>query len=274
MADVIRVVDGDRWTYVPADGTEQSRLERFAALDMANVSNGSVFLKSDAGPLFWEMLGQPEGEKSFVKAAAELLGKQSISLVPDEDLAFGEKDGAAAYNKSIDISLVQRDIAGPGLTIAARPLQDEEIVMTAWPKDGRFIPALARVQNRRVWLELAEPQDDGERCFVLDETCRSVITASYECDGSDRVQAMTPAALDSWLCSVGSKAVMGMSHRYALQVEGIDFVIKDRKTSRSYKGQFTQKDGHHLAFEKMRMERLLASKGLGAILPSYVLRKA
>lgn len=273
MADVIRVVDGDRWTYVPADGTEQARLERFASADMVNVANGTVFLKSDAGPLFWHMLGQPEPEKFSAKAAAEMLEKNSIRLMPDENITFGKKDGAA-YNGSGDISLEQREMSGPGLKVAARPLEDGEIVMTAWPEDKTFIPARATVRGKRVWLELAEPQDDGQRCFVLDEKCRSLITVSHKTDGSTEVQAMVPAALDSWLCSVGSKAVMGLSDRYTLEVEGTNFTIKDLKTGRKYKGQFTEKEGIHLDFEKMRMERLLGAKGIGAIIPSYVLKRA
>lgn len=275
MSEVIRVTDGKQWAYVPATPEEQSRLSRFASAGMAEVTAGTVYLKSDGGPMYWDALNRAkEIEHDNLRTVLQAVGSDSLNLTPDEMLVFGKKDDGE-YNEFADISLVKKDSVDLGLRVAARPIQDNEIVMTLWPKSGALVPAKASTSGRRVWLELAEPQDEGERCFILDEKCSSLLTVSLESKGGNRLLVLNPLAIDSWLCASGSKAVMGMSDRFRFEPRQGEFVIIDGKTGKKFMGRFffANGDQESLRLEEVRIQRLLHSKGLGAILPTYELRK-
>lgn len=266
MCNAVHIAGDNGWAYVPSDGALYQKICKLAKMGMASVDNGTVYLKSETGPVIWNSV-QSDKYVNHAMKAAKILGKDSIRLSPDEKLVFGRETGIA-YNGSIDMSLVK---ASPdiGIKVATRPIEENEIVMTAWPSSGRFIPARAFMYGKRVCLELAETQDKGERCFVLDENCRSLLTVSVASSGSDRIDVMPQAAIDSWLCSIGSKAAMGLSDRFAVSVDGNEFSISDRKKNKTYMGKFVSIDAQQMEFEKMRLERLLVTKGLGAILPSY-----
>jgi hypothetical protein len=275
MSQAVRVSNGNEWCYVPAEGKYRSRLERFAKLGMSQVSDGTVRLRSDAGPIMWDLIVVPNGEKdSIVAKTLKAMDDDCIRLANNEKLCFGKKDGVS-YNDFVDLSLVKDENDGNGLKVGIKAIEDGQVLLTAWPKARRLIPAKATVKNRRVWLELAEPQKKGQRCFVLDEDGESVLTASFETNGDDAIGVICPSAIDSWLMAVGSEAVMAGGRYEVLSGDGQGFIIRDMKAGREYSGKFFHDvaDPASIGFERMRMERLLASKGIGSILPSYQLRK-
>ena len=63
MAEALRINCEGRWLYAPAGGMIQSRLERLAKAGMASYSNGTIMLRSDAGPLLWNLLNRNEPPK-------------------------------------------------------------------------------------------------------------------------------------------------------------------------------------------------------------------
>lgn len=277
MAKAIRVSDGNRWVYVPAGSEHQARLERFASAGLAEIANGIVLLKSEAGPLFWEMLNKLEKSRSDKLAILEKVDSDSINIEPDEQLSFGKKDDALAYSDFADLSLTRQSWTSGGIPLATRPIEEREIVMTLWPKKNILIPAKSSNAVRRIGLELVEPQEKGDRCFVLDDKCETLLTVSFASDGSDKVMAINPVVMDSWLLAAGSNAMMKMSGRFDVvhHAEG-NFLIADSKTGKKYAGNFifSPSDKENFDLEKSRLVRLLASTGLGAILPTYGLKKA
>lgn len=275
MADAIRVSDGERWAYVPSTDENKSRLERFAKAGMAEISNGVVLLKSEGGPLFWNLLNKALTHEDDNKGKAlEAMASNGIKILPDEQLHFGKKEDAE-YNEFTDVSLAKQDYPDGGIKLEVRPIEAGEILMTAWPKTRRLIPAQASVVGKRVWLELAESQEKGDRCFVLDERCGSLITISFKTDGN-KVSVVNPMAMDAWLCTAGSEAMMKHSGRFGVTNQASSFMITDSKNGKMYVGQFVSPadDADRVEFERLRIERMLGSKGLGAILPTYVLRNA
>jgi len=279
MANAIRVSDGSKWAYVPAGAEHQARLERFAAAGMAEISDGFVMLKHEAGEMFWEMLKKEfpaQDSSAILKIAEKAFDSKSIALLPDEEISFGEKDDSISYNKFADLSLTNGSSDLP-VDLAAKPLEDGRIVMTIWPKSKRVIPAKVTHADKRVWLELPESQEKGERCFVLDDKDASFLTVSSESDGTDKVGAVNPNVITSWLCAAGSKSMRRMGGRYGVEhrPQG-QFLITDRTSGKSYSGTISSHglDIDNFELEKSRLERLLASKGLGAVLPLYILKRA
>lgn len=279
MADAIRVTDGSRWAYIPAGSEHQERLERFASAGMAEVSNGFVLLKHEVGPMFWDILNRdlpPRDSDAVLKTANKAFESKSIQILPDEKISFGEKDGAECYSKFADLSL-QKDEGEDHVDVTGVELQDGQIVMTIWPESKRLMPAKAVMAGRRFWLELPEPQNRGERCFIVDENDSSLLTVSFKSDGSDKVAAMNPNVLTSWLCSAGSQSMAKSGGRFSVAHSATgQFTIKDKKTGKSYSGSVSAhpSDSESIDFERSMLERLLTSKGLGAVLPIYVLRRA
>jgi hypothetical protein len=271
MATVVRVVDGGTWAYVPANGVVGSRTERVASSGMAD-ARGAVYLRSESGPVIWPLLRRPAEKRDCKSLVLEAMSDKCIRLGHDERLHFGERDDTLSYNEFLDMSLAVAAV-DVGVKVDAKPIEDGQIVMTAWPDDGRLIPALASIPRRRVSLELAEPQEKGKRCFVLNEECSSLITASYESNGGETLRAIAPEALAAWLMFVGSRA-MSKAGRYVVEPEGdAGFLIKDRKSGKYYVGDLRFADKDNAALELSRLERVLDAKGIGAVLPSYKLRK-
>lgn len=274
MANAIRVSDGKRWAYVPANGEHYAHLESFAAVGLATVSvDGAVLLKHEAGPIFWDILNKAPADKETGISALKALDTKAINL-KNEKLVFGKKDDAISYNQYADLSLMEGEESG--VSLAARSIEDGDIVMTAWPKSERLIPAKVVEADKRILLEFPIAADKGDRCFVLDENGKELITVSFESDGSNRVYAMNAKVLDSWLCAAGSQTAMQLGGRFGVshQPRG-RFVIMDGKTGKTYSGTINspEDDKDNFELEKIHLERLLASKGLGAILPRYILTR-
>jgi hypothetical protein len=267
MARVVRINDGERTVCVLASDRVEARLCRFAAL---GVPLGTL-LRSDRGPL---LLGPSpkQQDDSLVNRALAAIKGNSIRLSLTEEISFGKKEGAKDYQEFADISLSDR-APGIGLPFHMRDVRDGEIVNTVWPGSKRVIPAKVIEGKKRVLLELAESQEKGKRCFVLNEPCTAILTASLPSNGSDRVLAIHPMAFGSWLEMANATASRGRSDRFDLEL-GIDgFTIVDKKRSKKYSGKFySGVESDNLGVEILNIERLLFSRGLGAILPVYKLK--
>ena len=274
MSETIRVICGERSAYIPVNSEYQSRLERFAAAGLADISNGIVMLKSDAGPLFWEMLGRTfKKEESNPLKAIAALGDDSIRVAPDEELSFGKKDNFISYSHCADLTISKQAWKQDGINLSLQPLSDGMIVMTAWTKEKKIVPARVFFANRRFGIEVVEAQPKDERCFILDEKCDCLLSASFPSTGKEKIMLVNPAFLDSWLCASKSDAIMKLSHRFTFHVAEGTFTIGDKKTGKKYVGQFKSavSELEELDFEKIKLERALSSKGLGAVLPNYIL---
>jgi len=251
-------------------------LQRFAAADLADVIDGVVELKSEAGPILWELIKPtlPIRESQHQRAL-DCIGPESINVHPDEELVFGKKEKALAYNQFADMSISKQTWPQDGMRLDARPLSQGEIVMTAWPIDRRLIPARVVSSSKKMVLELVEPRKKDERCFVMDEHCGSLLTASLPSNGSSTIKIINPIIMDSWLVASGSKAGLKLSGRFKVEDKtGGKFLILDSKTGKAYVGDYhyAPSDGPNFEVEKSRLEHLLSGKGLGAILPTYSLK--
>jgi hypothetical protein len=275
VAKAIRVSDGNKWMYVPTGSEHQTRLEHFAASGLADIVNGTVMLKSDAGPIFWDLISKDFNGIQEITPLLKLAGEKSLCLLPDEELSFGKIDDAIAYNPFADVSLIKQKWAKGGLRLDLRQINNGGIVTTLWPNSGKIIPARIKESGKRLLLETIEPQDEGERCFVLDDQGKSLLTISFPVKNKS-VFALNPQAMDSWLCSAGSKSILKLSGRFSINSENDgSFIISDKKHGKTYAGRFHYEPSDHenMELEKSHLERLLANKGLGAILPSYVLKR-
>lgn len=230
--------------------------------------------------MFWEMLNRefPEADSApFMKIAESAFKDRGIiPLGEEEGLKFGEDKGATSYNKFADVSLSKGYWSSP-VNLAGKQLEDGQIVMTIWPESERILPAKVSYADKRVWLELPESQKKGDRCFVLDDKDASLLTVSFASDGGEKVAAMNPNVLTSWLCATGSMSMRKMSGRFGVNhLAGGHFVIVDNEKGQSYRGTIASHpvDIDNFELEKARLERLLASKGLGAVLPLYILKRA
>jgi hypothetical protein len=273
MAMVVRAACGAKWGYVPVGGPRCETLRRLADSGLASSGPVEVRLHHDAGPLFWKERETESGGDPPL-SVLEAMSDRGLGLEPGEEVVFGRADGA--YNEFADITLAGSGRStGRGLALSAKGLSDGAVVLTAWPGERKILPALVKADGPKYSLELAEPGPAGARCFVLDETGRNLITASMESDGSDDLRVMAPMALDSWLFAIGSMASREASERFFVKVEGKSFSIYDNKKGRRYAGSLKHdpSDQDKWGMEQERLHWLLASRGLGGILPIYELEK-
>jgi len=274
MPDVVRVSSGEEWFYVPVGGQDHQRLCRFAAKGMAESGEAEVRLVGESGPLFWEKLKGSEARAASPLVALSAMDQDGMRLSPGEKVSFGKREGSTSYNDFADLSLSKDDV--PGVPLSATKVSNVEMVLTAWPKTGRLVPARVVSTPRGHELELVDTVPAGERCFVLDERGGALMTVSLEATGGATLRILPSMAVDSWLFSAGSKAARAMSSRFSLagSADG-GFLIKDHKDGRRYAGHY-QNDSMPAAknMEHERLEWLLASHGLAGALALYALEKA
>lgn len=277
MADSIRVADGNRWTYVSANSEYIGHIRQLVALNMAYISNGSVVLRAEAGPIFWDKLKNydyPDQGMRVQKMAAVLqaLDSNSLHLRTGERISFGKMSGAV-YNNSVDISFDHVASDAPSVSVSTEPLVEGQFVMTLWPENKRLLPAKIVQCNPRLAAELVDSVPAGERCFVLDDS-GSLITISFRANGSDKIMIMSQNVVESWLCRAGSSISGGKTSRFSISHgAGGCFIISDSKTGHLYAGKLSARTNtEEFEFEKLFLDRL-ATKGLGAILPRYSLRR-
>lgn len=269
MAQAIRVGDGKSWGYVPASC--RKHVSHFASLGLADVSNGSVLLKSDIGPIFWDLVNKelPSRPQMKIASAIESISEDSIVLKSGEKIILG--NNGDVVNKFSDISLSATDQSS-SVDMSTELIEDGQIVLTVWP-DKEVIPAKAIITARRISLELATPGLKCKRSFILSEDA-SFLTVSFPSDGTESLMAMNQDNINSWLRAVGAK-ISGNS-KFSVKCDPCGtFLVTDGKSGISYSGKLTSlpdTDGFEL--EKLLLERRLGSSGLGSILPTYQLRRA
>jgi hypothetical protein len=266
MADIVRVSCGSRWTYVVVGSQEHGHLVRFAERGLTQSTASDVRLKSEAGPLFWEMIGdagEPEG-KTHSKVL-ECLADQGIGI-GTEAILFGKH--GENHDRFSDLSLVTESRSKKGTSPSDCGMDKDDVVLTAWPKNGRIVPALVTKPDRHFVLELVEDGHEGERCFVLDEE-GGLITASLRSNGSEFLRMVPQLAFDSWLLASGCKSAR--KARFAVKDLGERMLIEDLEDGRSYTAPYlsAKKD-----LERQGAECLLAHGGIGAIIPKYELENA
>ncbi len=273
MAEVIRVTRGDEWFYVPVGGSGHAKLCRLASCGLAQPNSAEVRLMSESGPLDWDDIKQPERLSTPLAALAAII-PDGIKVSPGEKICFGKHKNAASYNDFADLSLIQGD--SPGLSIASGALVDGDMVLTVWPKEGKLIPGRISMEGMRLAADVAEAQKKGERCFVVDEHGKSVLTVSLASDGTTRVRLLPPMAMDSWLFAAGSKAMKLQAERFSLAHKGRRFIVTDNKNGSRYAGAFKNDpecNPERWMLENQRVTWLLSSRGLSGILPNYQLSK-
>lgn len=267
MSEVVRVssIDG-RWAYVPSGTKAHVHLQRFIGAGLADSDSVEVRLKSDAGPLFWDLLSETVPSPSKHSIPTSALTDNGIILFPNEEIVFGKADGPY-YNEFADLSWLNNpSLKQAGIPLSRNTLSEDDIVLTAWPMNKSWIPARARGRGRDLELELAFAAPKGQRCFVLDEDKNALLTASMKSDGSNVLRVIPPVSINSWLFSLGTNAVRQKTGRFQVSQCDDSFRLDDKKLGRSYKGKFrTSQVAEELAF----LEFLLDRGGLGAILGNY-----
>ena len=267
MSDAILLFREGAWCYAAVDSD----------VGMAALRSVSIGLSSPCGHFI--RLGShvsfPATGLDGLKIALSAMDGDELRLMPNEKLCFGNKKGSFSYDRESDLCLSECpvQVGTIGVRLRPRDLDDEEIVMTLWPSSRRAMPAKARRIGKRVWLDLVEEQNKGDRCFVFDDGWNGLITASLPVS-EGQVEAVSHCSIGTWLCSAGSKSASWMSDRFGVDGEGGSFVVEDRKTGRKYRGRFHAETAGAQAMEKAIVERRLAAKGIGALIPTYRLAKA
>lgn len=265
MSDAILLLAGNSWCYAPVDGDIGTQSMRAISIGLASSHNGYI---KDA---FRKESAHIPGAHGL-RAALQALGDDEISLIPNEKLCFGNKDGSIAYDGNADICLMECPTQ-VGIKLQPRVLDDEEIVMTLWPKSQKTVPAKVKLAGKRIWLDFPEEQNKDERCFVFDGGWNGLITASFPvADG--RAEVVPYQNIGTWLCSIGSKSASWMSGRFGIEKTGDFFIIEDKKTGKRYGGKFHSTNEEAQDMEKIILSRRLESVGLGALIPVYTLVKA
>jgi hypothetical protein len=191
----------------------------------------------------------------------------SVKILPNELIRLGEDDKEGIHNPFAKMSIKKSGITGIGLPISNKPLECSSVVLTLWPS-GEIIPARVVSSDLKSELELAECPKIGERCFVVDRQASRLITVSMESKGNEFVRIVNPNSFLSWLSSCKSNALVG-DGRFSVSKEGSNFEIRDLKRSRKYVGQLIHSDDVLAGYEVSAINRMLAAKGLGALLPIY-----
>jgi hypothetical protein len=199
-----------RWDYLPVDPAPR--------------------MYSESGPLANATGAAPiDATKclSFLDGATLLMsGGQGMS--------FGNAQGAAAHNEFLDLSMTNAG-ADDKATLAPAEAEDGDVVVTLWPRSRVLIPGRMRVSGRRMAVELAGEQPDGERCFVMDEAGEGLITISMRADGMEMARVAPRLALVSWLVSSKSPVAAGLASRFVLEERPLGRVIvADTSTGRMY----------------------------------------
>lgn len=263
MADVVRVSADERWAYLPVGSKAHRHLSQFAADGLAGSNSVEVRLRSDAGPLFWSLV---EGQDDCPLFPTGCMTENGIALLPGEELKFG-KDDKGEYNEFADLSWLNNpSLKQSGIALSGKNLQEDDIVLTAWPSSQSILPARAIRSGRDFSFETIEPVEEGQRCFVIDEGGAGLITVSMASDGSNSVRSIRPEAIRSWLYSAGTSAPRQGGGRFSIKANGKEFVIDDAQRGRRYVGAFnTASPDDELGFIEMLLER----GGLGSVLPNY-----
>jgi hypothetical protein len=267
VADIVRVSYDDQWTYVVSGSEAHDHVCRFASQGLGEPGPAEVRLKSEAGPLLWELIGSHSRKREMPRTALDSMADGRILLRNSESLHLGKK--SQHYNEFADISWDKTGDDRKGLGISDLPMQEGEIVLTAWPMAKRILPAHVIPVKNRFGLELVEAMPAGQRCFVINEKGTDLMTVGMPSVGTEFIGMVPTVAFGSWLFSVGSKSVR--DSKFKVADRGEMFLIEDMEAGSSYLGKYAGKD-KQVEIENIRC--MLNCEGLGAILPQYRLENA
>lgn len=267
MTDIVRVSYDNQWTYVVSGSEAHDHVCRFASQGLGDLGPAEVRLKSEAGPLLWELIGSHSRGHGTPAAILDSMTDGGLLLRNKESLHLGKK--SQHYNEFADMSWDNMGEEGRGVGISDLPMQEGEIVLTAWPMAKRILPAHVIPVKNRFGLELVEAMPAGQRCFVVNEKGTDLMTVSMPSGGTEFVGMVPTVAFGSWLFSVGSKAVR--DSKFKVADRGEMFLVEDLEAGGSYLGKYASKD-KEVEIENIRC--MLNCEGLGAILPRYRLENA
>lgn len=265
MSEMIRISYGEDWTYVVAGGDNHKHANRFIDNGMAETDQSGIRLRSEAGPMLWDLMGvkQDDHDPSSVIAS---MTESGLALFPGEEVCFGKRWDH--HNEFADLSWRKDESIGNGVKLSRDNIGDGVLVLTAWPKSKNLIPGRVIIEERPS-VELVESPGRGDRCFVLDEHGNCLLTASMESDGTEFVRILPRVAVASWLSSIGSSSSMGS--RFSVADRGNSFAIEDLDAGRTYTTYYATKDKKR---EIEQVKYLLEYDGLGAVIPKYDLENA
>jgi len=229
-----------------------------------------VNLTSEQGKVIWRQIDEDIAKpKAFPEDMLSCVGPGWINVFPGERVSFGKEEGSK-HNDIFDFSLSKAEI-NEGFVLAPSRVEDGDIVLSAWSNGIDMQPAKFRQQGARFWLELVEQHKVGERCFVIDETGRRLVSASMASDGNDSVRLVPPRSFVSWLWAIDSVAAKARSDRFEVEGKGDFFSVHDLVTRKKYVGRYKTPDRYA---ETEDIYWALTSDGMGGLVLDYVLRKA
>lgn len=244
--------------------------------NLSKVASGAlegVKLYSENGPLVWKQIGDDYSGPSIINnTSLANMGKGYVDILPKERLIFGKADNARAYDPFLDLSVASADEHG-GFKVFMGNLKDGDILLTFWEDGKTILPAKVNISSSRFDAELVESYKRDQRCFILDEKGETLVSIGKS--EGDTVSLLKPISFTSWLWAHDTNFKKAVSERYAVLDEDGTFLIKDSKTGKTFRGSYKSSGyGETRSVELMEIEWLIASKGLGAIIPLYDLVKA
>jgi hypothetical protein len=266
----VRMSNGEEWTYMALEGSSGAKLASLSKSKQVVAGLDGVNLVSEQGGVVWKQIREDVAKPNgFPLEMLECVGPGWINLFPGERLSFG-KVVDASYNDLFDISLCKIAV-NEGFVLAPSRAEDGDLVLAAWSNGIELQPARFRQSGARVWLELVEPHKVGERCFVMDETGRRLVSVSLPAQGHDTVRLASPRSLVSWLWATDSSAARARSERFKVEQEGRFFSVYDTVTGKRYVGRYRTGDKE---VETHDIHWALTSDGIGGLVLDYALRRA
>jgi hypothetical protein len=266
----VRLSNGEEWTYMALEGASGAKLARLSKAKQVVAGLDGVNLVSEQGGVIWRQINEDIARpKVFSETMLGHVGPGWINLYPGERLSFGKVENAS-YNDLFDVSLCKIAVT-EGFVLAPSRVEDGDLVMSAWSNGVDLQPARFRQSGARVWLELVEPHKVGERCFVVDETGRRLVSVSLPCQGHDFVKLASPRSFVSWLWAADSSSARAMSERFEVKREGSFFSVQDLSTGKRYIGRYRTGDKDE---ETQDIHWALTSDGIGGLVLDYALRRA
>jgi hypothetical protein len=180
-------------------------------------------------------------------------------------LRFGKGPG---HNEFLNMNLSDRE-PGEGLRMAGRSPSHGDIVIAAFP-NGRSTPCMFRQEGRRSFVDLPWDVEEGERCFVVDESGSRLVSASMPSRGMDYMPLIPRISLLSWVVGGCPSAIPEEHDGIEVRLGGPgEFVIVDSGESRRYRGRLRTGASEEIS----DISNSIARHGLPGVLVSYQLSK-
>lgn len=232
--DLIRVADKERWKYTPSEPKD-------------------IRLFSDEGPL-------AKNPKALASVASKITAafKDEKLAVKAGFLSIGKvKD--ADYNDYIDMSFERGPVSG--ISLSDREAHDGEMGISLNYKTGKIAPVMIRMKpGPRIELPMT---CEAKTRFLVFRENGDLLSASYECSGTDEVRLIPRMALASWLASRSE-----VEMRFSVYSSEGRTKIHDNKRERTYfiSSSLSDDDMDEIYY-------LANTSGLGSLVSKYKIRK-